>query len=288
MGRYRKLLVGVDGSESSLHALRESFRLASNEKSWITVVSVTPSFEGELELVGVRDIKAALGQPFKKALAAAKELADTERALIKTVSEEGDPFERIVDLAESENCDLIIMGRKGTHHREMSLMGSVTARVIGHSRRDVLVVPDGAQIGWEKILVATDGSRYSGSAAEKAIDFAASYGGELRVVSVVDVPPEFYAEAPNAVDEMIVKAKRYVHGIKLRAQEAGLRAESFVGEGEAHEVITNLAKKEKVNVIVMSSHGRTGLKRLLMGSVAEKVIGHAPCPVLVARAQSVG
>ena len=283
MARYRKILVAVDGSESSLHALRESFKLASNEKSWITVVSVIPSFEGDLELVGVPDIRRALRQPFEKALGVAKEIANAERALIKAIEEEGEPYERIVDLADAENCDLIITGRKGTRHLEKSLMGSVTARVIGHSRRDVLVVPNGSRVGWEKILIATDGSRYSRIAAEKAIDFAKSYGGELRVVSVVDVPSEFYAEAPNAVDEMISKAKGYVKDIRLQAETEGIKAESFVGEGEAYQIITDLAKKEDVNVIVMSSHGRTGLKRLLMGSVAEKVIGHAPCPVLVVR-----
>jgi nucleotide-binding universal stress UspA family protein len=55
-----------------------------------------------------------------------------------------------------------------------------------------------------------------------------------------------------------------------------------VREGEAYRVITELAGKEKFGVIVMGSHGRTGLKRLLMGSVTEKVIGYAPCPVLIA------
>ncbi len=277
------MLVGVDGSESGFHALRESFRLAADEKSWVTVVSVIPSFEGELELVGVDDIRSALRQPFEKALSVSKEIANAERTMIRTVSEEGEAFERIVDLAEAENCDLIIMGRKGTRHIEKSLMGSVTARVIGHSQRDVLVVPDGSRVGWNMILVATDGSRYSAAAAERAIDFAKSYGGELRVVSVVDVPSEFYAEAPNAVDDMINKAKGYVRDVRVRAESEGVKSESFVGEGEAYQIITNLAKKENVNVIVMSSHGRTGLRRLLMGSVAEKVIGHAPCPVLVVR-----
>lgn len=283
MGRYRKILVAVDGSQSGFHALKESFRLATDEKSWITAVAVTPSFEGDLELVGVRDIKAALRQPYEKALSVSREIANTERALIKTVSEEGEPYERVVDLADAENCDLIITGRKGTHHLEKSLMGSVAARVIGHSRKDVLVVPDNSRMGWGKILVATDGSRYSRIAAERAIDFAKSYGGELRVISVVDVPSEFYAEAPHAVDEMINKAKEYVKDIRLAAEAEGIKAEGFVGEGEAYQIITDLAKKEEVNVIVTSSHGRTGLKRLLMGSVAEKVIGHAPCPVLVIR-----
>lgn len=283
MARYRKILVAIDGSDSSFHALRESFKLATDEKSWITVVSVVPPFEGDLELVGVRDIKTALRQPCENALSAAADIALSERALIKTVCEEGEIYERIVDLAEAENCELVIMGRKGARHLEKTLVGSVTARVIGHSQRDVLVVPDNSHVGWKRILVATDGSRYSRAAAERAIDFAKSYGGQLRVVSVVDVPPEFYAEAPNAVDDMIGKAKDYVKEIRLRAEPMGVDTEGFVGEGEAYQIITNLAKKEQADVIVMSSHGRTGLRRLLMGSVAERVIGLAPCPVLVVR-----
>lgn len=283
MGRYRKILVAVDGSESGLYALRQSFALATDEKSWITVVSVVPPFEGDLELVGVRDIRTALRHPCERALSAANAVAQTERALIKTVCEEGEIYERIVELADSENCELIVVGRKGTGHLEKAFVGSVTARVIGHSRRDVLVVPNNARVGWKKILVASDGSRNSKTASDRAIDFARSYGGQLKAVSVVDVPPEFYAEAPNALDDMIVRAKGYVRDISISAEAKGVETESFVGEGEAYQIITDIARREEVNMIVMSSHGRTGLKRLLMGSVAEKVIGLAPCPVLVVR-----
>jgi nucleotide-binding universal stress UspA family protein len=283
MGRYRKILVAVDGSESSIHALRESFKLATNEKSWITVVSVIPPYEGELELVGVRDVKTTLKQPCEKALSVATDIAKAERALIKAVCEEGEIYERIVDLADAENCDLIVMGRKGLSRLEKTLVGSVTARVIGHSQKDVLVVPDNSSIGWERILIATDGSRYSKAAAAKATDSAKSYGGELGIVSVVDVPPEFYAEAPNALEEMIARAKGYTEDLKSQAESAGVRAEAFVREGEPYKVIGDLAIRQRINIIIMGSHGRTGLKRLLMGSVTEKVIGHAPCPVLVAR-----
>jgi nucleotide-binding universal stress UspA family protein len=284
MGRYRKILVAVDGSESSMHALRESFGLANNEKSWITVVSVVPTYAGDLSMVAVGNVMASLRRPCEEALSRANKIAKDEGALIKTVCEEGEIYERIVDLADAENCDIIIMGRLGMSKLERTLVGSVTARVIGHSQRDVLVVPSSSHIGWEKILVATDGSRYSKIAAERAIDFAKSYGGELRVVSVVDVPAEFYAEAPDALDDMIYKAKGFAKDVRMLAESAGVKSESFVGEGEAYQIITDLARKQEANVIVMSSHGRTGLKRLLMGSVAEKVIGHAPCPVLIVRA----
>jgi len=283
MARYKKILSAVDGSISAMHALRESFKFASNEKSWITVTSVVPSYVGDLDMVGVGDVMGAMRRPCEKALKDAERLAKEEGVLIRTICEEGEIFERISDLAAAENCDLIVMGRRGLHRLERSLVGSVTARVIGYSQRDVLVVPDDTQVGFQRVLVATDGSKQCRPAVEKAIDFSQSYGGEISVVSIVDVPAEFYAEAPQVVEDMIHKAKIYVEEVKKKAEASGVKAEAFVKEGEAYQAIVDLAKERDVNIIVMGSHGRTGLKRLLMGSVAEKVIGYAPCPVLVTR-----
>jgi nucleotide-binding universal stress UspA family protein len=191
--------------------------------------------------------------------------------------------ERVVDLADAENCDLIIMGRRGLRPVERMLVGRVTARVIGHTHLDVLVVPNGTSVGWKKIVLATDVSKYSAAAAERAIAFAKSYGGELKVLSVVDVPPEFYAEAPQAVEDLVRKAKSFVSNAKKQAEAAGVPAETFVLEAEAYQAINNLTKEQKADIIVLGSHGRTGLRRLLMGSVTEKVIGYAPCPVLVVK-----
>ena len=284
MGKYKKILVAVDGSESSRNALRQAFRLAVEEKCWITVTSVVPPFTGDLDLTGVRgDVLASLAKPYEDALREAEGLAREERILIKTVHEEGETYERIVDLADGSNSDVIVMGRRGLKKIDRTLVGSVTARVIGHTQRDVLVVPGGTTLGWKKILVATDGSKYSGIAINKAIDFAKAYGGSLVVLSVVDVPTEFYAEAPKAVEDMIRKAREYTSAVKKQAEADGVKAESFVGEAEAWEAIVKLAHDQEVNMVVVGSHGRTGLRRLLMGSVTEKVIGHAPCPVLVVK-----
>lgn len=283
MGRYRKILVAVDGSESSMHALKESFKLANNEKSWITVVSVVPPYMGDLDLTAVGNVFASARKPCEDALLQANRIAEAERAMIRTVCEEGEIHERIVDLSDAENCDLIVMGRRGLSRLERVLIGNITAKVIGYSHKDVLVVPRDTSMGLHKILVATDGSKFSRAAAAKGIDFAKSYGGELIVISVVDLPAEFYGEAPQIVDDMVKKAKGYAEDVKKEAEAAGIKTETFVREAEAFKAITDIAKEENVGTIVMGSHGRTGLKRLLMGSVAEKVIGHSHCPVMIAK-----
>jgi len=277
------MLVAIDGSESGIHALKESFKLAANEKSWITVVSVVPPYEGDLDTTAIGNIQHALRHPCEKALADAIDLAKAERASIKTVCEEGVPHERIIDLAEAENCELIVMGRSGLSKIKRALIGSVSSRVIGFSQRDVLIIPLGAAVAWTNILLAVDGSKYSKIAAERAMDFAMAYGGNLKIISVVDVPPEFYGEAPDAVEDLIKKARGYADETAKQAGSKGIKAEAFVREGETSEVIINFAKEQKADTIIIGSHGRTGLKRLLMGSVAEKVIGLSSCPVLVVK-----
>jgi nucleotide-binding universal stress UspA family protein len=285
MGKYRKILVAIDGSESSRHVLRESFKLVPDEKRWVTVVSVVPHYEGDLGATWISNVNVqdAVKKPCKVALSEAEDIAKKEGVSVKTVCEEGETYERIVDLADAENSDMIVMGRRGMSGLERTLVGSTTARVIGHSQRDVLVVPEGTSIGWKSILFATDGSQYSEAATNKAIDIAKSYGSELNVVSVVDVTDEFIARAPGALDDLVKKAKSIVEDVKNKAISEGIKAEGIVKEGDAYKSIVDIAEKQKADAIIMGSHGRTGLKRLLMGSVTERVIGHAPCPILVVK-----
>jgi nucleotide-binding universal stress UspA family protein len=284
MGRYRRILVAVDGSESSKNAFRQACRIALEDKSWLTVITTIPSYEDLFQMPSIQEkVSIALRAEGEKIVAEIKEIAAEEDTYIKTLLEEGTPFDTIIDTAEEGNYDLIVMGRLGMKRIEKALVGSVTARVIGNSQRDVLVFPLNTKIGWNNIMLATDGSKYSISATDKAIDIAHSYGGEVRAVSVVDVTEEFQTEAPEAVDRLVAGAKGFVEEVRKKAETQGVRIEPLVREGETYRVITELAKKFASDIIVMGSHGRTGIKRLLMGSVTEKVLGYAPCPVLVIR-----
>lgn len=278
--KYNNLLVAVDGSESSLNALKAAFRSSAQR---VNVVTVAPYYEGDLRLVGVHDIQGLLVEPCQSALSQAQEMAEAAGVFISTECAVGEPHERIVDLAEGENCDLIVMGSKGHSLLERVLLGSVTRRVIGYSRRDVLVVPPHTDIGWERILVADDGSPTSQAAVARAMAVAQAYGGELKVVSVLEVPAQVAREGLELMEGWRNRLIDYVRGITAQAESLGLKAEGLVRGGEPYRIICELAREQQANLIVIGSHGRTGLKRLLMGSVAEKVIGHAPCPVLVVR-----
>jgi nucleotide-binding universal stress UspA family protein len=281
MSKYKKLLVAVDGSQSSLHALEESFRLS---KEGVRVVSVAPPFTVDLKIGAEGEIQKMLKEPCETALTKAAEMGKTAGATIVGICAMGQPYERIVDLSESEGCDLIVMGAKGMLSLEKALMGDTTAKVIGYSVKDVLVVPEKTTLGFGKILVASDGSEYSRRAMSRAMDFAESYGTELDVVSIVEILPEIYSIAPQVVEEKVQKTEEYIAGLRKQADSRGIKSRGFVRDSaEPYNVITEIAQKEQIGLILMGSHGRTGLSRILMGSTAERVIAHAPCPVLVVK-----
>ena len=139
-----------------------------------------------------------------------------------------------------------------------------------------------AIMGFEKILLATDGSESVEAAIQEAINISRVCSSRLFVLSVVEVNPEYEALAPNIVEKAEAKTKEHVDSVKQRAEKEGISCETIVHQGEEpYRFIVDEAKKTKVDMIVMGSHGRTGLKRLMMGSVTARVIGHAPCKVLV-------
>lgn len=282
-GKNRNILIAIDGSDSSKNALRQAIGYSKKANCRVTVLTVLPPYEWELEIGIVKNIKGIYRELGEKILSGAKEIAEEEGVQIETVLEEGGIHEAIIDVAESRACDLIVMGRRGLSNIDRAFMGSITARVIGYSPIDVLVIPGKGVIKCDNILLAVDGSKYSDVAVDRAISMAQDYGSVLKVLSVVDVPAEAYAEAPDAVDKLVEEARKLTQKVEGRAKSAGIKTDSFVKVGDPHEKIVDTAKELGADTICMGSHGRTGLKRLLMGSVTEKVIGNAPCPVLVVK-----
>ncbi len=185
---------------------------------------------------------------------------------------------------------MIVMGRRGLKGLKRLVMGSTTARVIGLSPCSVLVVPRAAHLEFKNILVATDGSRYSVAAASEAIGIAKLNNSKLTVLSVVPselMPPtdlEMAIGQRDLVAEKEMKeAEKNAKAVKDAAQKAGVAVQAFVMSGKPAEAIIETAKEKSADLIVLGSHGRTGLEKLLMGSVAERVIVLATSAVLVVK-----
>jgi len=180
-------------------------------------------------------------------------------------------YDGILEEAEEIQPDWIIMGRHGLTGLARLLMGSVTARVIGHSPCNVLVVPRGAPLEFKRLLMAGDGSPFSAAAWQEALSITQRMGSHLIGLAV--------AVSEGEVDN----AKAVVKKMEDEAKMRGVALETAVPQGQPEQAIIMYAQAKKVSLIILGSHGRTGLRKLLMGSVVERVIGQATCPVLVVK-----
>ena len=180
-------------------------------------------------------------------------------------------YEGILEEAEAVQPDWIIMGRQALTGLARLLLGSVTARVIGHSAFSVLVVPRGAALEFKRVLIAADDSPFSAAAWQEALSITQRMESHLTAIAVAASGGEVKA------------ANQLVQRMEADARLRGVPLETAVPYGQPFEAILQVAQAKKVSLIVLGSHGRTGLRRLLLGSTAERVIGQAHCPVLVVK-----
>src|SRR5690349_1423819 len=141
-----------------------------------------------------------------------------------------------------------------------------------------------------RILHATDFSRASNRAFETAIDFAKTNRAELLLVHVlvpnIAYPVDSYADPTLYVEldrSMERQARSSLEKLVNKVQKAKIKVKGLLLRGTAHEQIVRIAKNRRADMIVIGTHGLTGLKKLLMGSVAGRIVSEAICPVLTVR-----
>ena len=277
---FPKILVCTDGSPDSEGATTAALHLAKTTGSTVFVLEVLFYLAGyemqspdtlappvvNLELMRVQETAARSRLEAWKA-EAAKEGVTLEPRIRTSPS----AYDGILEEAGELQPDLIVMGRHGYTGLTRLLMGSVTARVIGHSPVNVLVVPQGVLLSFERLLIASDGSPFSEAAWAEALILAKIMGSALIGVTVA------------AANRDIPAATEVVRSMEATAENQGIALDTMIPMGRPEVGIVKAAEFKQACLIIVGSHGRTGLKRLLMGSVAERVIGHAKCPVLVVK-----
>jgi len=134
----------------------------------------------------------------------------------------------------------------------------------------------------EKILVAVDGSENSAFALEQALSMADACNSILYAITVIDAYPKQIEGTPGAKEQMQKEAEAILQKVEAKAKEMNIAVKTAVHWGRhPHEAILNECKEKGADLIILGTHGRTGLKKFFMGSVAQKVIGYTRCPVMV-------
>ncbi len=202
------------------------------------------------------------------------------------------PAPEILAYAEEIDADIIAMGTHGRRGLGAVLIGSVAAEVVRRARCPVVTVREQAEARllstMQDILVPVDFSDFSRRALRKAAILADTVDATLQLLHVVDAPlhPSFYAagvRGPLEADSDLAERCR-LELTRLAASAAPeCKTMLHVREGHPAEVICDYAQNRACDLIFIATHGLTGLQRFLLGSVTEKVVTHAPCPVFVVK-----
>jgi len=274
LGRFERFLLATDGSEYSTGAVRESLRMAGKCGARVHAINIVASGDTEIYAMGEQlraqelDVARAHLDDVERQAAAAGVACKSEATQASQI------YQEIVSQAEKQQADLIIMGRRGRHGLARFMVGPSTVRVIGHARCNVLVVPRAAELTGKRFIIASDGSRHGDTAAITAARLAKLCNTPVSVLSVI---------RPEHSPERQLEARQIVNRLVSFLKQEGIIVEGLNPQGRPDEVIIQIAEAKNADLIVLGSHGRTGLERMLLGGTSERVIDQAKCAVLVVK-----
>lgn len=273
VGRFERILLASDGTSSSIDAERIAMTIAKAWGATLQVASVIVTNPIAEEIAYSQDETAghAVRDLLERLHAEAQALGImAERVLLRG----RDPLEMIVEAAEEHRTDLIVMGRSEKPGLLRRIVGTTTTKAIGAAGCSVLVVPEGAPMWRKRILLATDGSRYSDAAAVAAGKFAQWCKLPVSVISTIrpSFSPERAAQAAEAATR--------VHDFLAEQQ---IEVDMAVRNGEPEQLILSTAAALDADLIVIGNHGRTGWERLVVGSVTASIVKASALPVLAVK-----
>ena len=289
-----KIVVGVDFSEESEIAGRQALGVAHHLGGELMLVHVRAPVElplprGSTDAVDPewRDLSARELAATHEELGRLRERLSGQGVVVRQFVVEDYPDEGLCAAARELAARLTVVGTQGRTGLRWLQMGSVAQKVVRLSETDVLVARRERREGYHRILVATDFS----ASAERALDSAialAARGGAIDVVHYLDagrmIGGNFGASQvlPSALERMTELAR--VQGDELLApkQAPGLELRFRVSSGRPVPGLIHALELEPCDLVALGTHGRRGVRRFLLGSVAEAVVRHAPCSVLIA------
>lgn len=286
---FNRILVPLDGSKLAEQVLPYAQMLADAYGAGITLLRVT-------------DPDARM--PFTANQSASDYLEYTAASLkplpVDSMEKIGKPAEVIVDIAKGDVDCLIAMATHGVSGPRRWLLGSVASKVVQTAVNPILLIratEDAARLGpfaLRRVMVPLDGS----GLAERVLPYARVLASKLKLdmqlVRTYSLPPDAYVVADGVIAQGPAQYRKNLHEESekyLDGKVASLQADGFAAvsatviEGDAASELIDLAADPPQSLIAMSTHGRSGLGRWVLGSVAEKVVQHSLSPVLLIRAR---
>lgn len=289
------ILAGTDLSPSSDGALERAIALAVHHKAKLVLVHAqaddAPIQHVDNEMLQkIGEVSAAVHAEEARQLADRLAAIEALGVTTQLVTKIGPPDEILAAAAVEHHAQLIVIGTHGHTGVSRFLLGSVASSTIRHATCDMLIVRGEAKRGlYEKPLVATDFSPASSKAIAHTGDVIVA-SAKIDIVHAWQLPAGSWgatllgqARFPWSTVRDAVLASVRAQADKLLAEHPGAQHPLHVElvQGPPASVITHTAEQGGYDLIAMGAHGRRGVRRLLLGSVAENTARHAPCSVLV-------
>jgi nucleotide-binding universal stress UspA family protein len=295
---YRRILVPLDGSPLSERSLPVAIQVARATGARLILLQVVWVSGMPSETLDQHHFRAMqTGTSYLEQIATA--LTKNDLA-VETVVAPGDAVERILEEIALRDIDLVVMSTHGRSGLGRWMYGSVAEAVLHHSRAPVLLVraadltsPIPLAHAPSRILVPLDGSAFAEMALPYAVELARAMDASLVLLRAVVPPPLLSPERvvePGFSAELLEleeeEAHTYLKGTARKLGAEGVKVRTSTRRGPAARAIIDEAEASTARLVVMTTHGRTGIDRLFLGSVASEVLRHGRNPILLVRPRS--
>lgn len=313
-----RILLVVDGSSYSDTATRTLEALKLPTETEVTVMTVVPehTFLGGISLDKLRGTASAERKEEEekavKLLSGPVELLSAGGLKVEGLVRRGNPAEVILKVAEQKSYSLVVMGTKGLTDPLPFRLGSVAQSVARHATASVLLARPKTltlhrvspsrdkSLSIDRVLFATDGSKYSGAAAQFLLDLPLPRSTQVMVLtalqshtaSLLKVPTLDFETNRQLLADLQAAEEKEARKLLDRArqgfQDHGYKTASVVVRGGASECILETAQEHDSDIIALGYRGLSGIESFILGSVSERVARYAPCSVLIVRPEKPG
>jgi nucleotide-binding universal stress UspA family protein len=290
----KNILFPTDFSKSAERALPHALEISRRFGGKVTILHVRTPFGDDTSSPEFQFFDQGRYELYvEKKLEEMPEIIDASELVETAMARNISAASGILEFADDHDTDIVVMGTHGRSALAQFFLGSVAEKVVRHASCPVLTVADHRggyrdQADYQKILVAFDFSMASKDAVRRGQQFSQAYQAELEVFYVVEqivLPPfdKFWkASVQSELPEVLASARKAV--TEALGEESlasfSLNVQAGDADGKAEREIVEQAREKEFDLIVMGTHGLSGLDHALLGSTTERVVRTAPCPVL--------
>ncbi len=292
---YERILVPLDTSKLSEIPLPYAAELAARLGANITLLTVSESSTLNID----HRHQSYLERTTKQVRSRLREYGAKDEIEINSVTRTGKPADEILRYAEENNVSLIAMSSRGSSGQGPWFLGNIAAKLLRATNKPVLLVrapADSAALEQKslirRILLPLDGSKVGETAIPHTGILAGALGAEVEFFQVLELPivvsgrfvdGEFQV-TPQEIGKRKASGIAYLDEAGKTLREKGITTSAAVVSGSPAEQIMRWAEEQAIDLIAMSTHGRSGIGRWVFGSVTDKVLHTGDTPVLVVRA----